>query len=309
MKHFLTHNQIIGAIVLVALVVAVNVFVRMVPQHALSPQMLPDSLIASSSLPSDTLILRSFDPNTADSLTLLHLGLKPWQIHNMMLYRAKNGRYRTPEDFHRLYGLTDSAFHTLRPYIAIDTLPFYEERLARQLRDSLRRDSIRAHYQALRDSTHRADSLWRDSLVGTRPRHEKRDTVLELNAADTSSLQFIRGIGRYTAVRIIKYRRELGGFASVGQLQDSEMQLPHALADSILLHFTVCPDSIRPIRVNRASVEQLRKHPYINYRQADAIYTLRRRLLRLKSVTELEQLDCFSFHEIQRLTPYLDFSE
>ena len=50
-----------------------------------------------------------FDPNKADSLTLLYNGLKPWQIKNLMKYRAKGGRFRNPEDFCRLYGLTDSA--------------------------------------------------------------------------------------------------------------------------------------------------------------------------------------------------------
>ena len=40
-----------------------------------------------------------FDPNTADSTTLLRLGLVPWQVRNIYKYRAAGGIYRSKEDF------------------------------------------------------------------------------------------------------------------------------------------------------------------------------------------------------------------
>lgn len=309
MRPLLTQDQLIGSIVLITMVVGVNIFVRIVPQHALRPQAVAESGVEETLATSTKVSLHPFDPNTADSLTLIQLGLRPWQVSNMMRYRAKDGRFRTPEDFSRLYGLTDSAYQTLRPYIAIDTMPFHRERLARQVRDSLRRDSVRAHYKALRDSAHRADNLRRDSLRTAYPKREKRDTVLELNTADTASLQLIRGIGRYMAANIVHYRNQLGGFVSVEQLHDEALSRTYRLADSILLHFTVEPDSVHPIPVNLSSMETLRRHPYINFEQADAIYTLRRRMIRLRSIHDLEQLDCLSPNDLLRLTPYLDFSE
>ena len=67
----------------------------------------------------DTIEIRMqiFDPNTADSSTLVHLGLKPWQAKNMLKYRAKGGRYRKAEDLKKLYGMTDSMYQALTPYI------------------------------------------------------------------------------------------------------------------------------------------------------------------------------------------------
>lgn len=309
MKHVLTREQVLGAAFLIALVICVKVFVRFVPQHVFSPEIVADTMMTEQTLSSDTFCLRPFDPNTADSLTLIRLGLRPWQVRNMLHYRAKNGRYRTPEDFSRLYGLTDSAFQVLLPYIDIDTMPFYVERMARHWRDSLRKDSIRSHYRAWRDSVNLADSLWRDSIRNSYARHEKRDTVLELNSADTASLQLIRGIGRSTAIKIVHYRSQLGGFVSVHQLHDVQMRLSFTLADSILSHFTVTTDSVHPILVNRASVHRLQQHPYLNYEQAEAIYTLRRRLFRLRSMHDLEQLDCLNSDDLLRLTPYLNFSD
>ena len=60
-----------------------------------------------------------FDPNTADSTTLLRLGLQPWQVANIYRYRSHGGIYRRPEDFARLYGLTQKQYRELEPYIRI----------------------------------------------------------------------------------------------------------------------------------------------------------------------------------------------
>ena len=46
----------------------------------------------------------TFDPNTADSITLLQLGLPGWMIKNIFRYRAKGGRFKTTEDFAKVYG-------------------------------------------------------------------------------------------------------------------------------------------------------------------------------------------------------------
>ncbi len=60
-----------------------------------------------------------FDPNTADSTTLLRLGLSPWQVRSIYRYRAKHGRYHKVEDFMRLPGLTNEQWERLKPCIRI----------------------------------------------------------------------------------------------------------------------------------------------------------------------------------------------
>ena len=132
----------------------------------------------------------------------------------------------------------------------------------------------------------------------------KRDTILELNSADTAELMLLRGIGRYTATRIIRYRQALGGFYSVRQLYEVP-ELPAQRADSLLPHFVVDTALITPVLVNRSSVKQLQRHPYISYPQAQQLYDLRRRKLRLSSVDELSAI--FTPDELHRLTPYLRF--
>jgi DNA uptake protein ComE-like DNA-binding protein len=61
-----------------------------------------------------------FNPNTitADSLEVLDL---PDKIKsNMLRYREKGGRFQKPDDFRKLYGMSDSLYRKLEPYIAIN---------------------------------------------------------------------------------------------------------------------------------------------------------------------------------------------
>ena len=229
--------------------------------------------------------MQQFDPNTADSSTLVHLGLKPWQASNMLKYRAKGGRYRKTEDLKRLYGMTDSMYLALLPYVVIDTLAIDQWR-----------DSVRMA----------ADSV---------PRYvsHKRDTILNLRTADTTELKMIKGIGSYRAKQIIRYREQLGGFASVEQLCEVKALQPllkdSLSTDSLLSHFFI--DSVRvvPLKVNSMRVEQLQRHPYLSFEQARAIYELRRRKIHLKHLDQLRTLDCLTEQDIQHLRPYLSFEQ
>jgi DNA uptake protein ComE-like DNA-binding protein len=171
--------------------------------------------------------------------------------------------------------------------------------------DSLRRAEWKRERQARYDSFRIADSLWRDSVGWHFARRIKKDTILDLNHCDTAELQLIRGIGRYTAVQIIRYREQLGGYYTPTQLTDepfAKMRL-----DTLLSHFTAERSDIRKIQVNTCSVEHLQRHPYIRFRQAKALYSLRRKRTTLNSMDDLRTLPDFTEDDLQRLAPYLSF--
>ena len=62
----------------------------------------------------------AFDPNTADSTTLLRLGLTPWQVKSILKYRSMGGRYHRTEDFKRVPGMTNEQWERLGPQVRID---------------------------------------------------------------------------------------------------------------------------------------------------------------------------------------------
>lgn len=229
----------------------------------------------------DTIAVRMqvFDPNTADSSTLVHLGFKPWQAKNMVKYRAAGGRYRKPEDLKKLYGMTDSMFQALTPYIYI----------AREEVDSVAVDSLR-----------------KDSLP--RWKEENKDTILNLRTADTVELKMIHGIGSYRARQIVRYREQLGGFVSVEQVLEAK-GMENVDADSLLAHFWIDSVKIEPMNVNSVGVQRLSRHPYLRFEQAQAIYELRRKKIRLDSIQQLQQIECISAETLEKIAPYLNFDK
>ena len=223
--------------------------------------------------------MQVFDPNTVDSMTLLHLGFKPWQAKNMLKYRAKGGKYRKKEDLKKLYGMTDSMYLALTPYIYI--------------KDSIVVDSARI------DSVH-TDSLpkWNST---------KKDTILNLRTADTTELKLIRGIGSYRAKMIVRYREQLGGYAQVEQIMEAR-GMDKVIADSILPHFYIDSVVVNKIPINHIRPEVLQRHPYLNFEQAKAIYEYRRKHIRIKSAEELKKIKGLSPTDIEKILIYLDFS-
>ena len=234
----------------------------------------------ASRYPQPVIRLQPFDPNTADSTLLVTVGLKPWMARNLIRYRNAGKVFRRPEDLQRLYGMNDSLYSTLLPFIQIDTAALASSLgMCRVVSDT-------------------------DTVITAYPPRIKRDTILDLNTADTTEFMLLRGVGRFTAMQIIRYRQALGGYYSTSQLYEIS-EIANDRIDSLLPHLYADTSLITPIDVNRASVKQLYRHPYISYKQAEQLYDLRRRKLRLHSPDELSAV--FSPDERQRLLPYLRF--
>ena len=64
---------------------------------------------------------------------------------------------------------------------------------------------------------------------------------------------------------------------------------------------------VQKIKVNTASVERLKGHPYLNFYQSKAIYELRRKKGKLKNIHELKILSEFTPESIAKIEPYLTF--
>ena len=215
----------------------------------------------------------AFDPNTADSTQLLRLGLKPWQVRSIYRYRAKGGVFSETADFARVYGLTLKQYRELEPYI----------RIGRDYQPAARFvDSRRSAY---------------GSSSGPRPSQH-----LAVNTADTTALKRVPGIGSYYARRIVAYREKLGGFSSVQQLREIE-----GMPDEAIPYLTVDPKAIRKLHINKLTLSQLRKHPYLNYYQARDIVDYRRLQGPITSLSQLALLKDFTKHDIERLAPYIEY--
>lgn len=233
-----------------------------------------------------------FDPNTADSTELIRLGLQPWQVRNIYHYRAKGGIYREANDFARLYGLTKKQFEILRPYIKIgedykpaaDYYGGYSSKLrnhqgASQSFDDAQKEMVYSYPQKLKSGQH-----------------------IAINTADTTELKKIPGIGSSYARAIVRYREQLGGFVSIAQLKEIEGFPEEALAFA-----NIEGEAVKKLAINKLTLNQLRRHPYINFYQAREICDYRRLKGPIKSLQALALLKDFPPAEIERLQPYVSF--
>lgn len=141
-----------------------------------------------------------------------------------------------------------------------------------------------------------------------RPRSRKFPvgTQVELNQADSLTLQKVPGIGPVFSRRIIKYRDLLGGFYAVHQLAEVYGIDAEKYA-ALEPWFTVDTTLIRPLAVNQADYRTLIRHPYLNKQQTKILLRLIERKGKLQGWEELRLLDEFPPGEIERLRYYLSF--
>lgn len=215
--------------------------------------------------------LHPFDPNKADSATLAGLGLSARVVRNILRYREKGGYFNHADKLSEIYGMQAEKFAELKPYIVIEPRPTSPK-------------------------------------VLTEKTSNKKDTVLELNSADTTELQYIKGIGSYYAKQIVRYRQQLGGYYKVEQLREI-MELEDSAYTAMAKHFTVDTTQIQRIKVNMASVERLKRHPYINFYAARSIYETRRNAFQLNGISELSDKDGLPADVLEKLRPYLSFEQ
>lgn len=230
-----------------------------------------------------------FDPNTADSTQLLRLGLQPWQVRNIYKYRAAGGVYRRPLDFAKLYGLTVKQYRELEPYIRIssDYLP------ASTLVEAERTTHGRASDKAM--AAH-------DSVVHRYPVKIRETEHVVLNTADTTTLMTVPGIGPYYARKIVAYGERLGGYVSVDQLDEID-----DFPSEAKKYFVIQNPQTRKLNVNKLSLNELKRHPYINFYMARDITDYRRLHGPLKSLDDLSLSKDFPQEVIRRLLPYVAY--
>lgn len=250
--------------------------------------------------------LFTFDPNTASAEQLQQLGLAPYQVRNIIKYRSKGGVYRSPMDFARLYGLTRKQYRELEPYITIgddyepaSTLASVQAYIAKKEAD---KQAAHAAYEAYKMQNTYKPYKGNDRDTLRYPLKLKIGEHINLATADTTQLKKVPSIGSGWARAIVNYSKRLGGYVTVGQLQEIE-----GFPEEALPYFSITNPQTEKINLNTATLAQLRKHPYMNFYQAKAICDYRRLKGKLTNLSQLHLLKDFTPEAIERLRPYVEF--
>ncbi len=216
-----------------------------------------------------------FDPNSASVIEWQKLGLSARQVKIVRNYVSKGGKFFRKEDLKKIYSISAKQYKGLEPYIRI-TQPerrYYSNR----------------------------------KLPVVTGSHPKKDiVVVELNGADSIMLDQLRGIGPTFASRAIRFRDRLGGFYDKEQLREvyGMDSVRYSMIES---QISADASSIKKINVNRATFDDLRRHPYLSFKQINALIQYRKQHGNYSSPGDLKKVLILNEEIIRKIGPYLSF--
>lgn len=284
-------------------------------------------------------VIRPFDPNQVDSSFLAELQLPLPLQNSWKAYIRAKGQFRRPEDLQNLYHMDSAWYRKLEPYVDIG------ERFSRAPKGSLTDPFRFAPFDPNLVEKHELEAMGLDSYQSQRilnfrekfrPFEKAKDLYkvyglpkalvdqmvahvtiekkrvepsfkILLNQADSLQLAQVPALGPYRIQRLLYWRRRLGGFHSKRQLL--ELQVLDSLRYQELksdLHIEL---QHRQLNLNQQSLEDLKRHPYINYYLAQHIIDFREQIRPFKSVQELMNIELVDDVLFSKLAPYLKVSE
>jgi len=135
---------------------------------------------------------------------------------------------------------------------------------------------------------------------------KKGDVIVEINTADSAKLTGLKGIGPSFAARIINYRKQLGGFINKEQLKEI-YGIDSAKYNQLTKQIILNPSKITKIDINKASVDDLRRFPYLEFKQMNAIVEYRKQHGNYQSANDLHEIVLLSDEIVRKIAPYLKF--
>jgi len=178
-----------------------------------------------------------FNPNTVSYEQLLQLGFKEKIANTFIKYRSKGFTFKRKEDLKKVYGLNESLYNTIEPYIQIESNHLSHEKTNSQ---------------------------------------SKFIAKIEINNADTQQFLSIPLIDLSAAKRIFKLREKLGGFISLNQLNEV-YGFDENYCKKLKPYFTCNPQLVNKLNLNGSTFYTLNKHPYIDEDLAKKIIEFRKK--------------------------------
>ena len=100
----------------------------------------------------------------------------------------------------------------------------------------------------------------------------------------------------------MQYGNRLGGYVNVDQLDEIEDFPVEAKKYLVIVN-----SNPHKLNINKLTINELKRHPYINFYRAKAIIDYRRLHGSIKSLYDLRLSKDFPAEVIKRLEPYVEF--
>ena len=220
----------------------------------------------------------NFDPNGLSESNWLKLGLSHKQIQVIRNYELKGGKFFIKEDLKKIYSISEKQYSMLEPFIKIGNTDVLSGK-----------KTVKANYKSA--------GIAENTL---RP-------IIEINAADSLELERIRGIGPAFASRIIRFRKRIGGFYRKEQLLEI-YGMDSLKYDQLKDQIQVNSGLITKLNINTFTFDEIRHHPYLTYKQMNAIIQYRTQHGSYKSIDDLRKIAILNEEIIRKIEPYFYLS-
>ena len=178
-----------------------------------------------------------FDPNTIDAAGWKKLGVAERTIHTILNYRSRGGRFRSPADIRKIWGIRPADADRLEPYVQIAGMD-------------------------------------KHGTVAQKAAPKRTVPVIDINTADPQAWKELPGVNEALANRIVKYREKLGGFGSVEQVAKT-WGVGDTLLANMAAYLRFDPGSLPKLNLNTASLYELRSRFGLSYSVARSIIAYR----------------------------------
>ncbi len=216
-----------------------------------------------------------FDPNTLSLDGWKKLGVREKTANTIQNYTSKGGRFNKPEDIGKIWGLHPDEVSRLLPYVRIEGKPA---------------------------NSFASSRTFESNKIYEKPKYIM--ATVDINAADTTAFIALPGIGSKLANRIIAFREKLGGFYTIEQVAET-----YALADStfqkIKNKLIISNNHVKQININKATLDELKIHPYVRYNIANAILQYKVQHGEFTAVSDLKKIMIITDDIYTKLAPYL----
>lgn len=129
---------------------------------------------------------------------------------------------------------------------------------------------------------------------------------LNINRCDTTDVKGIPQFGSARAAKLIEYRDRMGGFHSLSQVQEVFI-LQSIEVEFLEQYFFIKPSDVKKIKINTATYEELKTHPYFDAYLAKQVLKYRETQGRIKSLEDFQRATNAYGSLVEKLRPYLDF--
>ncbi|WP_303310378.1 ComEA family DNA-binding protein [Hymenobacter sp. BT730] len=240
--------------------------------------------------------LEPFNPNTLTAPDWEARGVPRFVATRLVRYRDVVGGFKAKSQIQKAYGLEPAVYARLAPYIQLPDQEPPRAKTAWAARPGS--PDWKAHSEANKAGFTTASRF---------PRKPRNLAPFDLNAADTTQLQQIRGVGRRLAARVVAYRERLGGFVREEQLGEI-FNLAPDLVDS-LRKYTFVKEGYVPasLYINQADLAELRDHPYVGARLGRVLISYREQHGPFRQPEDLRPIRILDAATLEKLRPYLRF--